>query len=148
MNRQYCTFYIADRHFGVEITDVKEVQPPARCTPVFHAAEAVKGFVNIRGNIHLVIDLRTLLGFERIAGAEDYRIILFKPHVGESFGILVDGVGDVAEVDPARIENLGDRGQEVQARGLEDVRDLITGICMLKDRLLILLNAPKLLKSL
>ena len=145
--RQFCTFYIAQRLFGVNITDVKDIQPPVKFTPVFHAVKEVKGFVNIRGHIHLVIDLRRLLGF----GGKDIdklnQIVLFKPHVGESFGILVDSVGDVVEVGEDRVENLGEKGHEIMEGGMQDASDLITGVCKLKDELLMILDSPVLIEK-
>ena len=144
-NQQFCTFYAAQRLFGVTITDVKEIQPPVRFTPVAHATREIRGFVNIRGHIHLVIDLRLLLGFDQTEIGKLTRIVLFKPHVGESFGILVDRVGDVVEVDETRIENLGDKSQESVQSSLRDAQDLVQGICRLDDRLMIILDSAMLL---
>ncbi len=144
--QQFCTFRIARRLFGVEITDVKEIHPPVKFMPVFHATEEVKGFVNIRGQIHLVIDLRILLGFESKEISELSQILLFKPHVGESFGVLVDSIGDVAEVDETQVEGLGKTDQKVEDKTIQSFSDLVKGVCKLKQDLLVVLNSSVLLK--
>ena len=145
--RQFCTFRIDQNLFGVNITDVKEVKTPDRFTHVYHATDEVRGFVNVRGQIHLVIDLRVLLG---LAGAEIgkfSRIVLFKAHVGESFGILVDAIGDVVETDETRIENMGDRNRDSGEGGMGELSDLIIGNCMLDDRILNILRSETLLRK-
>lgn len=138
--KQFCTFRIAQSLFGVNLGDVKEVRTPDRFTPVFHAPDEVRGVVNVRGQIHLVIDMRVLLGFESAEIGKLSRIVLFKPHVGESFGVLVDSVGDVVETDAGGIENMGERNT-----GLKEFRDLIEGNYKLEDSILIILDSTMLL---
>lgn len=138
--RQFCTFKIGKRLFGAAVTDVKEIHPVAPFTPVFHARAAIKGFVNIRGQIHLVIDLRVLLGFEEKDTDDLSQIVLFKPHVGESFGVLVDSIGDVAEADEAQIEESGKVDQKLKEKGIKNFSDLVKGICKLEEELLVILN--------
>ncbi len=145
--KQFCTFRIDQKLYGVNITDVKEVRPPVAFTPVFHAFEEVKGFVNVRGQIHLVIDLRILLGFTGKEIDKFGRIVLFKPHVGESFGILVDAIGDVVETNETRIENMGDRNRESGEDDMKNLSDLIIGNCKLKDRIMIILDSALLLEK-
>ena len=145
--RQFCTFYISDLLFGVDIIDVKEINSCVEITPIFHASREMRGYVNIRGEIHLVIDLRMLLGFESKSMDDASRIVLFKHDVDESFGILVDRIGDVVEVDEANIEeNMDDQKgtQDHDRRVLES--ELIQSVCKLEDTLLVILDARKVLK--
>lgn len=61
----------ADR-YGIELTDVREVVPAPRLTPVPGAPAAVLGVVNLRGEVVPVLDTARLLGLpalERIAFA-------------------------------------------------------------------------------
>ncbi len=144
--RQFCTFLTGDHLFGVDILDVKEINTETDFTPIFHAPNQVKGYVNIRGHIHLILDLRLLLGFESKKTDEASRLVLFKPDVGESFGVLVDRIGDVLEVDETQIEyyhsNQDDTG------GTEfGISCLKGGVCKLKNALLIILNSENLLKG-
>jgi purine-binding chemotaxis protein CheW len=143
--RQFCTFQIHDRLFGVDILDVKEVNPETNFTPIFHAPQEVRGNVNIRGQIYLVLDLRLILGFETKPADEKSRVLLFKSEVGEPFGILVDRIGDVVTVDENQIENRRqtDHGPSDQAD--RRTLDLSDGICKLEDTLLIIMNSQNLL---
>lgn len=102
--RRFCSFRINKRLYGVDILSVKEITSETDFTPIFHAPEMVRGYLNIRGQIHLVIDMRSLLDFPAKALDDDSCIILFRPYVGEAFGILVDKISDVVEVEEKKIE--------------------------------------------
>ncbi len=142
---QYCTFWVAGRLFGVDILDVKEIQPDVVLTPVYHAPKEVKGYVNIRGQIHLILDLRLILGFEEKAADSDSCLVIFKPGVAEPFGVLVDKISDVADVTSDQVEESRDSGGP--GAGMEKKAKVVDRICKLDKALLEVLNAKKILKS-
>ncbi|QTA90486.1 chemotaxis protein CheW [Desulfonema magnum] len=147
-SRQFCTFQISERLFGVDILDVKEVNQETDFTPIFHAPKKVKGYVNIRGQIHLILDLRLFLGFESKKTDDASRVILFKPEVGDPFGVLVDQIGDVFEVDEARIEERVREEHELPEGGEQGgALNLLSGVCKLENGLLVILNSRSLLKN-
>jgi len=141
-----CTFHLADRLFGIDLLAVKEAVEHARVADVPHAPEEVAGLVNIRGQIHAILDLRRLLGFEPGASREEACLLLFKPAVHESLGIRLDSLGDVVSVDPASIEDRrGAESKEATARPDERRRgrhDLCLGVARTKAGLLVVLD-PK-----
>jgi len=143
--RQFCTFRIRGRLYGIDIKDVKEVSPETSFTKIFHAPSSVKGYMNIRGRIYLLLDLRQMLGLETKAVDETSRVILFKDEVDENFGILVDHITDIVTTDEAQIENR--RKQDHGAPEAEERRgiDIALGICKMEKELLIILNSRNLL---
>ncbi len=137
---QYVTFWLDQELFGVDILDVKEVTPLMEITPVFHAPPEVRGYVNIRGQIYLVVDLRYKMGIEVGTPGPEARIVIFKDHVAENFGVLVDRIGDVTSVDESQVETdftLATSDREGLNQGL------VAGVCKLKEKLLILVNARR-----
>ncbi len=145
--KQFCTFWLSGHLYGVDILDVKEVNPEAAFTEIFHAPREVKGFVNIRGQIHLILDLRRILGLKDRPVDEKSRLVLFKPGVGESFGVLVDRISDVIEIDEGLIESGGLVHEEALAGDdRAEADELISGVCRLEQTLLLLINARNLLK--
>ena len=144
--RQYCTFWISGRHFGVDILDVKEISPQVDFTPILHAPREVRGYVNIRGHIYLILDLRLILGFESQKVDKASRVVLFKSEVGEPFGVLVDSIGDILIVDEGQIENRRQENQGPPQEG-EERRglDIGDGVCKLEDGLLIIVKSKRLL---
>jgi len=137
---QLCTFWLEDNLYGVNIIDVKEVNSELTFTPIDHSSEKVCGYVNIRGNIHLVINMRTIMGFENKEYDEQNRVVLFKPDVGESFGVLVDSVGDVVEVKEGLIENRRINEDHSINNDRRKDTDLGMGVYKLDDNLMVILN--------
>jgi purine-binding chemotaxis protein CheW len=72
--------------------------------------------------------------------------VLFKPAVGESFGVFVDGIEEVVEVDESCIEtgNYLDRDAQGEDRAAEG--GVISGVCRLDEALLLVINAGRLLR--
>jgi len=131
------TFRLDGRLFGTDVLDVKEVSTPPPITPVPLAPAAVRGYVNLRGQIHLVIDLKRMLGMGTTAAGPDARLVLFKAALGDPFGVLVDRIGDIMALHPEQVE---DSEGEVESEG-----GLISGIAKLDGELLVLVDACKLL---
>lgn len=143
--RQFNTFRIQGRLYGIDIRDVKEVNTGVDFTPIFHSPNQVKGYINIRGQIYLLLDLRRILGFEDKAMDGANRVVLLKPDVGERFGVLVDNIADIVVVDVRQIENRRKNTQEFpdgdERRGV----DIAEGICKMEDELLVIINSQNLL---
>jgi purine-binding chemotaxis protein CheW len=72
-------------------------------------------------------------------------LILFKPGVGPSFGLLVDEIGDIVAVDANQIEEFGSGAHE-PAAAFGDRVDMITRVCKLPDGLLVILDPRKFLR--
>lgn len=95
-SRQFCTFYLENYFFGIALSDVQEVLRHLELTAVPLAPPAVRGLMNLRGQIVLAVDLRRQLGLlERPANKPAMNIIV---RTGEdAVSLLVDEIGDVVE---------------------------------------------------
>jgi purine-binding chemotaxis protein CheW len=94
---EFVTFVVAGQMFGLPIARVQDVFKPARITRVPLAAPEIAGVLNLRGRIVTTIDMRRRLGVEpRDEGAAPMAIGIEAN--GESFGLLVDAVGEVLKV--------------------------------------------------
>lgn len=138
----YCTFRTAGRLFGISILDVREVTTETLCTRIPHAPDEVAGYVNIRGHIHLALDLRTLLGLPGRPEPVDQRLVLFKSTTGPAFGILVDEIADIVAVASADTEELLPPTGETQVIGRSE---LVIRVCRLPDELLTILEPRRFL---
>lgn len=94
--RQYCTFYLENYFFGIELLEVQEVLRQLDLTEVPLAPHAVRGLLNLRGQIVMAVDLRRQLGLlERRANQPAMNVIV---RAGEdAVSLLVDEIGDVVE---------------------------------------------------
>lgn len=133
--RTFCTFQLRNGLFGVDALAVKEITVVPALTPIPHAPAAVRGYVNLRGQIVLVLDANRMLRSEPTPLTPDARMIVFRAHLGDAFGILVDRIGDIAELADAQIES----------SGASSDNDLIEGVGKLHDSLLTILDAAELL---
>jgi purine-binding chemotaxis protein CheW len=145
--RRYCSFRLSGRLYGVDIRDVKEINTEVSFTPIFHATQEIKGYINIRGQIYLLLDLRAIFGFPAKEIDEASRVVLFMAEVGELCGILVDSIEDVVIVEEGQIENRRQQEREVPEGVERRAADVGEGVCKLQNELLILLDARRLVQA-
>jgi chemotaxis signal transduction protein len=144
--RHFCTCRLAGQLFGFDIRAVKEVTTQTTFTPIPHAPASVHGYVNLRGHIYLVLDLRLVLGLEPAPVTADSRLLIFKSSTGESFGVLVDQIGDIVTLKEEQVESWRpeEGGRSSEAPTLW-ATELVEGIGKLESELVVLLAARKLL---
>jgi len=99
--RMFCTFYLGTEWFGIDVTMVREVLPPAQTTSVPLAPGGVLGLFGLRGQIVTAIDLAARLGRRPRGDAAGHGILLREP---QDTSLVVDRVGDVVEVGEDRFE--------------------------------------------
>ena len=139
--RTFCTFRLGDGLFGLDATLVQSVNLPPPLTPLPHAPPAVRGYANLRGQIHLVLDLKELLNLGPTEAGPDTRLVVFKAVLGDPFGVLIDCVGGVAALRPDQIES----GQPAETDA--PLCGLVCGVGKPDGELLTLLDAGKLLPA-
>jgi purine-binding chemotaxis protein CheW len=94
---EYVTFTTADQLFGLPIEGVQDVFKPSSITRVPLAGPEIAGVLNLRGRIVTAIELRSRLGL----GERDDQSVPMAIGIeskGESFGLLVDAVGEVLKL--------------------------------------------------
>jgi purine-binding chemotaxis protein CheW len=129
----YVTFTAADQLFGLPIEHVQDVFALTNVTRVPLAGREIAGVLNLRGRIVTVIDLASRLALE---GSSDTHMVIGIERGPESFGILVDRVGEVL--------SLPDRDREPTPANLDPTLDaMATGVFRLDDRILVALDADR-----
>lgn len=130
---EYCTFWVADRFFGVPVDQVQEVLRHQPMTPVPRAPEAVRGLINLRGQIVTAVDLRVRLGLPP-RDEEPMNVIVRSR--GEVISLLVDDIGDV-------IDTTGVPGEPAPSNIPADVQQVVLGVRPLPDQILLVLDADR-----
>jgi purine-binding chemotaxis protein CheW len=97
---EFVTLTIAGQLFGLPIARVQDVFKPARITPVPLAGPEFAGVLNLRGRIVTAIDMHNRLELPRRASSRAPMAIGIEAK-GESFGLLVDTVGEVLKLPDA-----------------------------------------------
>jgi purine-binding chemotaxis protein CheW len=135
MSEQYSTFYVGDLFFGVEVVKVQEVLRYQEMTRVPLAPDAVRGLINLRGQIVTAVDMRRRLALApRPPEAAPMNLVLRSDDGAVS--LLVDEIGDVLEVEA----DCHERAPETLP--LEQ-KQFIAGVCKLEGRLLLVLDTER-----
>jgi len=132
---EYVTAMIGGQLFGLPISRVQDVFIPERMTRVPLASSDVAGVLNLRGRIVTAIDMRSRLGLPksdlgrpRMAVGVDLR--------GESYGLLIDSVGEVLK--------LADDSREVNPVNLDPrMAKMASGIHRLDGALMVVLDVDR-----
>ena len=95
-------FTLGPAAFGVDARLVQEVVKVGDITPVHGAPDDIAGIRNLRGRIVTVVDMAKHLGLGSVQNASDTRVLIME-HLGESFGFLVDSVGDAIALEEENI---------------------------------------------
>jgi purine-binding chemotaxis protein CheW len=101
--QEYVTAIIGNQLFGLPILRVQDVFMPERVTRVPLAPAEIAGVLNMRGRIVTLIDLRRRLGLPPRTQAGEVMAIGVESR-GESYGLLIDAIGEVLKLDAAARE--------------------------------------------
>jgi len=134
---EFVTFTVAGQGFGLPIARVQDVFKPARITRVPLAGAEIAGVLNLRGRIVTVIDMRSRLELQQRQGGGEPMAIGIDAK-GESFGLLVDAVGEVLRLpDSEREPNPVNLDRKLAA--------VSTGVHRLDGELLVVLDIDRVL---
>src|SRR5499427_1445729 len=101
---EYVTATIGGQLFGLPISGVQDVFVPERLTRVPLAAPEIAGMLNLRGRIVTAIDMRGRLGLPPLEGGHP-RMAVGIESKGESYGLLIDAIGEVLKLPAASRED-------------------------------------------
>jgi len=136
---EYVTAMIGGQLFGLPIRQVQDVFLPERITRVPLAPGEIAGVLNLRGRIVTLIDMRDRLGLAPREADAPFMAVGVEAR-GESYGLLIDSVGEVLKLDDTMREpnpiNLDPRLARVSA-----------GIHRLDGQLLMLIDVDRVLES-
>lgn len=137
-NLHLVTFELSGEEFGVDIMQVSEVLPVPRVTRIPQAPECIRGLINLRGKILVVIDLNKRLGFPSKDTDSLSRIIIVEVK-DTVIGMLVNSVKEVIRLPLSSIEPTPEMiKSRINA-------EYLTGVGKMGNRLLILLDLARVL---
>ncbi len=118
--KQFATFYISDRLYGIDVMQVQEVTQTLSLTPIRMAPPFVRGLINLRGQIATAIGMRELFGLSDEKNDSAQASVVCKVN-GGLISLLVDRIGDVIEVSEDSFESTPDLIEE-------DIRKMMRGV--------------------
>ena len=133
MARQFCTFFVGELFLGIEVTRIQEVLRDWMITPVPTANPAIRGLINLRGQIITAVDLRACFQIPDRDRDAPPTTILVLDGGKELLSLIVDRSGDVLEVEDEYFEEPPDTLKS-------ESRRLIQGAFKLEHSLLLVLD--------
>ena len=103
-SNDYLTFRLAEQMFGLSVLQVNDVLGPQKITRAPLSPAAVAGVMNLRGRIVTAIDMRRCLNLPPRESGAGMSVVI--EHGGELFNLIIDAVGEVLPLDPARLEKV------------------------------------------
>lgn len=135
---EFVTVLIADQLFGLPIARVHDVFMVDRLTRVPLAPPEIAGILNLRGRVVTTIDMRRRLDLPVREGGRGNMAVGIE-HRGESYGLLIDSVGEVLKIPAASRDpnpvNLDPRWARVAE-----------GVVQLDGRLMVVLDVERVLE--
>jgi purine-binding chemotaxis protein CheW len=140
-SHQVLTFVLGNETYGVDILRVQEIRGWSAVTKIPHAPSHVLGVLNLRGSIVPIVDLRMRFALDRA----DYTtvtviiVVSVKSAAGRrDFGVVVDGVSDVVDVNNADVKPAPELGSS-------SATDYIRGLVPVAERMVVLLDIDRLI---
>lgn len=97
-----CHFRIEKNSYGIPIESLREIQEELEVTKIPGAPLFVSGFVNVRGQILLVLNLYK----DSSKIHQSQNVLIFKDNISEPLGIAIDEVVDIFRVSRDKIHEV------------------------------------------
>ncbi|HEY8565863.1 MAG TPA: chemotaxis protein CheW [Beijerinckiaceae bacterium] len=134
---EYVTVIVAGQMFGLPIDRVHDVFITSSLTGVPLAPREIMGLLNLRGRVVTAMCLRRRLGLPDRDGSTQEMAVGIE-HQGESYGLLIDSVGEVMKLSA---ETREPNPVHMDQRWVK----LSQGVHRLDDKLLIILDVDAVL---
>jgi purine-binding chemotaxis protein CheW len=105
---QVVEFVLGDEHFAIDLFDVKEVVEYTTITKLPNVPAYVRGIIDLRGEITMIIDLKQRLNITEgsTKSLDASRIIVLDDKIAKSkIGILVDDVTSVSTFEGDQVDH-------------------------------------------
>lgn len=134
---KFLTFYLGQEEYGLEILKVHEIIGLMSITRVPRTPDFVRGVINLRGKVIPIADLRRKFRMEAVEDTDQTCIIVVQTQ-GVQFGVVVDRVSEVVDLNTEEIEDSPAFGAEIDT-------NYILGMGKTGDRVRILLDIDRVL---
>ena len=125
--------------YGIPIALVREIVRVPDITAVPNTQEYVEGVINLRGKIVSVMDLRKRFGESAVENNRKNRIVVVELE-SRTVGLIVNSASEVLKISSSEIA-------PPSSVFIDGEVDYVTGVAKLGERLIILLDLNKVLKT-
>jgi purine-binding chemotaxis protein CheW len=137
--REFLSFRLGDAEYGIDLLKVQEIRGCDPVTKIVNTPAFIKGVIDLRGIIVPIVDMRLKFQLER-AEYSDLTVVIILNVAQRVVGMVVDGVSDVITLGGADIKPVPEFSSALDTR-------FITGIGKIDERLIVLIDIERLIRS-
>lgn len=135
-------FGLGEQKYGVPIEQVREIMPFMQVTPVPGTPACFEGFLNVRGELISLVNLRLFIGMEALTDLEEAQILIICSEEGSVQGMLVDEVISITEISWDELQPLEEK---TVGKGFD--RDLLKGVVETPQGLVVILDVEEIMSG-
>ncbi len=125
---------IGEQEFAMDIRSIREIRGWIASTHLPHAPSYIKGMINLRGTVLVVIDLADRLGLQS-QEPNAASVVVVVETADQVAGLLVDAVCDIITVTD-------DMRQETPETGSDASKEYIESLIMMDNRIISIVSIP------
>lgn len=130
-NRQFATFYIGERLYGIDVQRVQEITRSMPMTRVPLAPSYVRGLINLRGQLATAIGVRDLFKTKDKDPESNMNVVCQVD--GLLLALVVDRIGDVIEASQENFEFCPDTVSEHIKKYMDGVYKIANDLLSIID---------------
>jgi purine-binding chemotaxis protein CheW len=135
--QQLLAVLVGTQQFALKIQSIKEIRGWIATTHLAHAPDYIKGMINLRGQVLLVISLADRLGLPaRVPDAAS--VIVVVEYGTQAAGLLVDAVCDILTVSD-------DMRRQTPKTGSTASDEYVEGLITTGEEIISIINIPALM---
>ena len=130
---------LAGEEYGADIDQVREIVTAGRITPMPASPGFIRGMVNVKGEVVVVIDLKKRFSMREGEHAKNKHIVVTEQNKNV-FGLMVDEVTEVLRIPASEVKPPPEAITKID-------REYVSGIITLNNRVIVLLDLAKVLSE-
>lgn len=97
MDIQLVVFNVDEQIYGVDIMQVHSIERFQEIVKIPNTPEYIEGMINLRGEVHPIVNMRKKFGLPQVEATDDTKIIIVSTQ-GIKVGFIVDVVKEIQRV--------------------------------------------------
>jgi purine-binding chemotaxis protein CheW len=138
--KEFLSFSLGAEEYGIDILKVQEIRGYETVTRIANVPDFIKGVVNLRGIIVPILDMRIKFNLGK-QSYDDLTVVIILNINNRIMGIVVDGVSEVIMLSDDKIK------PPPEKLGSAFNTEYLTGLGIMEERMLILIDIDKLMSS-
>lgn len=129
---EFLSVRLGCQEYAIDIRSIREIRGWIASTHLPFAPDYIKGMINLRGSVLVVVDLARRLGLAQTEPGSASVVVVVES-AGRSMGLLVDAVCDIINVT-------ADMRQSTPETGSGIPKLYVDGVVMMEDRIISMLS--------